>query len=71
MAVMLHTQYGGAGLDPAVTRLRETLWGGSNQLPEEVVRMMTDAGFESVGVVPSQDRGTAAMSAMILGCRPM
>ncbi len=64
----------GAELDPAITRLRETLWGGGSRSPEEVANMMTQTGFQPVRMMSSQDRGIKAISAMsgvVLGRRPI
>ena len=58
----------GAELEPAVGRLRDTLFGGGGRPAEEVAAKMTDAGFGAVRVIVPPGKGTMRV---VLGRRPI
>ena len=57
----------GIDLQAALSRLRDTLWGGGARVPSQVQAMMTDAGFTPVSIIERPGAGTAKA---VVGQRP-
>lgn len=66
-AILFALSGGGTGLGPAIARFRNVVWGGEPHAPEDVAKIMTDAGFEGVHTSPAAGIGGATL---VIGRKP-